>query len=225
MTPEMRAEEEAAEDAFYWRLFVGLELPNRAIRVLDRMARSMRAPSYEGRQRRRPSRGETAYEAVRWSAPETLHITLKFLGDVHKDDVPHLKVELNDVAAESSRLSLALGANGCFPGELTPRSLWTGLEGDLKRLSSLMARLEGSMVRSGFPEERRRFTPHVTVGRVRSGTQKRILAAIGQRWLEARPSGGGRDAEVPVRSIVLMRSHLHYNRPTRYERLYEVGLG
>ena len=144
---------------------------------------------------------------------------------MHKDDLSHLKIELDDVAAESSRLHLELGANGCFPGERTPRSLWTGLDGDLRRLSGLVSQLEGAMVRSGFPEERREFTPHVTVGRVRSGTQKRILAAIGERWLEMRATSGGRDASVPVGSIVLMRSHLHYNRPTRYERLYEVGLG
>ena len=215
--------EDQARD--WWRLFVAVELPKRAIRVLDGMARSMRAESYEGRQRRRPSRGAVAYDAVRWTAPENMHLTLKFLGDVHRDDLPLLKEELDEVAAESSRLLLELGVNGCFPGERTPRVLWTGLDGDLRRMSSLATRLEGAMVRCGFPEDRREFAPHVTVGRVRSGTQKRVLAAIGQRWLEARASDdGSRDVGVPVESIVLMRSYLHHNRPTRYERLYEVRL-
>lgn len=219
------SEEDLEEDKLYWRLFVAVELPKRAIRVLDGMARSVRSTSYEGRQRRRPSRGVAAYDAVRWTAPENMHMTLKFLGDVHQDDVPYLKEELDEVAAESARLQLELGANGCFPGERTPRVLWTGLEGDLRRMSSLVSRLEGAMVSCGFPEERRSFTPHVTVGRVRSGTQKRVLAAIGQRWLEARPSGKDGDrVSVPVKSMVLMRSHLHHNRPTRYQRLHQVGL-
>ena len=219
-------DEDVEDDKLYWRLFVAIELPRRAIRVLDGMARSMRAESYGGRQRRRPSRGAVAYDAVRWTAPENMHLTLKFLGEVHQDDLPLLKEELDEVAAESSSLRLELGENGCFPGERTPRVLWTGLEGDLRRMSSLAGRLEGAMVRCGFPEEHREFAPHVTVGRVRSGTQKRVLAAIGQRWLEARASGdGSRDVGVPVESIVLMRSYLHHNRPTRYERLYEVGLG
>ena len=219
------SDDDLEDDKLYWRLFVAVELPRRAIRVLDSMARSMRSTSYEGRQRRRPSRGVVAYDAVRWTAPENMHMTLKFLGDVHQDDVPYLKEELEEVATESARLQLGLGANGCFPGERTPRVLWTGLDGDLRRMSSLVSRLEGAMVRCGFAEERRRFTPHVTVGRVRSGTQKRVLAAIGQRWLEARPSGRDGDrVSVPVGSMVLMRSHLHHNRPTRYERLYEVEL-
>ena len=218
-------EDEDEDDGSYWRLFVAVELPKRAISILDEMARSMRAESYGGVQRRRPSRGAVAYDAVRWSSPGNMHITLKFLGDVHEDDLRYLREELDDVAAESARLQLELGSNGCFPGERTPRVLWTGMEGDLRRMSSLATRLDGAMVRCGFPEERREFAPHVTVGRVRSGTQKRVLAAIGQRWLEARPDGWGRVAGVPVESIVLMRSHLHYNRPTRYERLYEVGLG
>ena len=223
-----RREVEADDDPRWWRLFVAVELPRRVISIMDDMARSMRSTSYEGRQRRRPARGEVAFDAVRWTSPVNMHITLKFLGDVHQNDVSELKGELDDVAAESSRLQLALGANGCFPGERTPRVLWTGLDGDLRRMSSLATRLEGAMVRRGFPEDRRAFTPHVTVGRVRSGTQKRVLAAIGQRWLEARPSprsGDSRvDASVPVRSIVLMRSHLHYNRPTRYEQIHKVGL-
>ena len=219
------------EDALYWRLFVAVSLPRRAIRELDSMARSMRAVSYGGVQRRRPSRGAAAYDAVRWTAPENMHITLKFLGDVHQDDLPYLKEELEEVASESARLMLELGANGCFPGERTPRVLWTGMDGDLRRMSSLVSRLEGAMVRCGFPEERREFNPHVTVGRVRSGTQKRVLAAIGQRWMEARVSGDGDSrlrgndvVGVPVEKMVLMRSRLHHNRPTRYERLYEVGL-
>ena len=225
------SEVDEEEDALYWRLFVAVSLPRRAIRELDSMARSMRAVSYGGVQRRRPSRGAVAYDAVRWTAPENMHITLKFLGDVHQDDLPYLKEELEEVASESARLMLELGANGCFPGERTPRVLWTGMDGDLRRMSSLVSRLEGAMVRCGFPEERREFNPHVTVGRVRSGTQKRVLAAIGQRWMEARASGDGGSrlrgndvVGVPVEKIVLMRSRLHHNRPTRYERLYEVGL-
>ena len=74
------SDEEAADYERYWRLFVAIELPRRAIRVLDDMARSMRAASYEGRQRRRPSRGESAYDAVRWTAADNMHVTLKFLG-------------------------------------------------------------------------------------------------------------------------------------------------
>ena len=220
------SEEEAEEESLdWWRLFVAVELSKRAVRVLDGMARSMRAVSYGGRQRRRPSRGAVAYDAVRWTAPENMHITLKFLGDVHRDDVRYLRDEMDEVAADSSRLRLTLGANGCFPGERTPRVLWTGLDGDLRRMSSLASRLEGAMVKLGFAEERREFAPHVTVGRVRSGTQKRVLAAIGERWLEARASGDGREeVEVPVEKIVLMRSHLHHNRPTRYERLYGTEL-
>ena len=220
------SDEEVEEDALYWRLFVAVTLPRRAIRVLDSMARSMRAVSYGGMQRRRPSRGAVAYDAVRWTAPENMHITLKFLGDVHQDDLPLLREELDEVAGDSARLMLELGSNGCFPGERTPRILWTGMDGDLRRMSSLATRLDGAMVRCGFPAERREFRPHVTVGRVRSGTQQRVLAAIGQRWLEARASGdGNREVGVPVERIVLMRSRLHHNRPTRYERLYEVGLG
>jgi len=226
LLPGGEREGDFESESLYLRLFVAVTLPRRAIRVLDGMSRSMREVSYDGMQRRRPSRGAVAYDSVRWTAPENMHITLKFLGDVHQDDLADLKLELEEVAADSARLELLLGANGCFPGERTPRVLWTGMDGDLRRMSSLAARLDGAMVKRGFREERREFSPHVTVGRVRSGTQKRVLAAIGQRWLEARASRERWDEiVVPVRSMVLMQSILHYNRPTRYERVFEVGLG
>ena len=219
------SEEDENEALSWWRLFVAVELPRRAVRVLEKMSMLMRAVSYGGVDRRRPSRGAIAYDAVRWTAPENMHITLKFLGEVHQDDVEYLKKELDDVAGGSSSLMLFLGLNGCFPGERTPRVLWTGLDGDLRRMSSLRSRLEGAMVRSGVPEERREFAPHVTVGRVRSGTQKRVLAAIGQRWMEMRASGSeSKRVSVPVEKMVLMRSHLRHNHPTRYERLYQVEL-
>ncbi len=220
------SDDDYEDESLYWRLFVAVTLPRRAINVMDSMARSMRDVSYGGMQRRRPSRGEVAFDAVRWTAPENMHITLKFLGDVHQDDLPLLKEELTDVAGESARLHLELGANGCFPGERTPRVLWTGMDGDLRRISSLATRLDGAMAKRGFPSERREFNPHVTVGRVRSGTQLRVLAAIGQRWLEARASDdGSSEVSVPVDKIVLVRSRFYYNRPTRYEPLYEVRLG
>ena len=226
LLPWGESDDDYEDVSHYLRLFVAVTLPRRAIRELDWMGRSMREVSYGGIMRRRPSRGEVAYDAVRWTAPENMHITLKFLGDVHQDDLPLLKEELDEVAGESARLQLELGSNGCFPGERTPRVLWTGMDGDLRRISSLATRLDGAMARRGFPSERREFNPHVTVGRVRSGTQLRVLAAIGQRWLEARASDdGSSEISVPVEKIVLMRSRLYYNRPTRYERLHEVGLG
>ena len=72
-----------------------------------------------------------------------------------------MKDELDEVAGDSARLELMLGANGCFPGDRTPRVLWTGMDGDLRRMSSLAARLDGAMVKRGFPEERRVCIRHM----------------------------------------------------------------
>ena len=111
------SEEEAEEEALnWWRLFVAVELPKRAVRVLDGMARSMRAVSYGGMQRRRPSRGAVAYDAVRWTTPENMHITLKFLGDVHRDDVRHLRDEMDEVAAGLVEVAAGAGCEWLFSG-------------------------------------------------------------------------------------------------------------
>jgi len=108
---------------------------------------------------------------VRWVKPEGMHLTLKFLGDIDPSLVEKVTEAIELAARDTKPFMLSLSQPGGFPTLGDPRVLWVGLVGDLERLYSLQRAVESQMQRLGFPPEKRRFSPHVTLGRVREGTR------------------------------------------------------
>ena len=104
---------------------------------------------------------------VRWVKPEGIHLTLKFLGDIPPSTVPLLLDAIESAAASHHCFTLGLGDLGVFPNANNPRVLWVGLSGDISSLGQLQASVEEQCQFLGFEPERRRFTPHLTLGRVR----------------------------------------------------------
>lgn len=105
---------------------------------------------------------------VRWVKPEGLHITLKFLGDVHEETVAPLSADLDGAAAASRPLSLSMAGFGAFPGLRRPRVVWLGLKGDVAELAALARSIDGVCARYGIAEERRPFSGHITLGRLKT---------------------------------------------------------
>ena len=200
-----------------WRLFVAIQLSGSVKSELDVMSEDVWRPRRDG--------GPSSYLSsdVRWTDRDNLHLTLKYIGDVDPEHVSRLREAMTEISSESSNLNLQLGDNGCFPGPRTPRVLWTGLRGDVRRMASLVAKLEGAFALRGIERETRDFMPHITVGRVRGGLPRYVLSGIGNRWLDAKPDE--RSSSIPVDRIVLMRSHLRERRPPRYERLFSAKIG
>lgn len=105
--------------------------------------------------------------ALRWSRPEHLHVTLKFLGETELD-VARLVAAARPACAKVGKLELAVGEVGSFGRP--PRVLWLGLEGPGRsRLCLLAAALDEACHALGFPRESRAFAPHLTLARVRRG--------------------------------------------------------
>jgi 2'-5' RNA ligase len=104
---------------------------------------------------------------VRVVPAESLHITLKFLGETDDGLVPFLREALGAAVEEEDPFTLALHGSGSFPNRRNPRVLWIGVQGG-EPLVRMAKRLERTLQELGFERERRRFTPHLTVGRVKS---------------------------------------------------------
>ena len=214
------------------RLFVAAELPESvkaALAAAQERLRSGRPGSRaEGRANR--SRG---LRPIRWTRPEGLHVTLRFLGETDAAAVAGLREALARAAGRASPLSLRLGGLGCFPPSGPARVLWAGLEGDLDRLAALAAALESAAVSCGFPPERRPFRGHVTLARLEGGAEgaalRRRIAGPG----EDGTTGGERFLEPPVPSVfpltevVLFESRLGSGgaRYTALDRLALRGSG
>ncbi len=131
--------------------------------------------------------------------PENLHLTLKFLGDT--DDAALEKVQ--QAAALTASLSRAaaitIAGTGVFPAGRAGQTLWIGVDDATGKLAELAERLDANLANIGFPRERRRFSPHLTVGRIREGGRQIVVA---HRDAQFRPEG------FVVSEIVLYESKL-----------------
>ncbi|MGD8855981.1 MAG: RNA 2',3'-cyclic phosphodiesterase [Chloroflexota bacterium] len=131
--------------------------------------------------------------AVRWVAPGNIHLTLKFLGDTEMSAVGPIESRLEEMAASFEPFEVRLGKVGCFPNPRRPRVIWVGIEGDLDLLMRLQQEVEQSLSELGWPAEKRRFHPHLTLGRVKDSRQ--VIEAR-MPWGRQRVTGQQRVTEV-----------------------------
>ena len=103
---------------------------------------------------------------VRWVAPEQLHLTVQFLGDVRDLDVPRVAGALQR-AARVDPFDMELGGAGCFPDRGQVRIVWAGARDPTGRLVQCVESVSAELEAAGFPRERRPWSAHLTVGRVR----------------------------------------------------------
>ncbi len=104
---------------------------------------------------------------ARWVRPESLHVTLKFIGEESEDDVEKIKRTLETIAAESVELNFR--GYGFFPGARSPRVFWVGSEGGPK-LASLAATVDETLAQLGIPKEEHAFNAHLTLARGGQGS-------------------------------------------------------
>ena len=105
---------------------------------------------------------------VKWVRTNGIHLTLKFLGYVDVDLIPIIERDLRLVFAEQKPFSLQLSGLGAFPGLARPRVFWAGLDDPESVTPRLASRVDETLDPLGFQREKRPFTPHLTLGRVRS---------------------------------------------------------
>ena len=178
------------------RSFIAIALDQRAVAALQQLQDTL------GR--------KPAARAARWAAPESIHLTLKFLGDVPADDLPVIAEALQERCGQHGPFRLALSGLGCFPDTRQPRIVWVGLQGDTAALLALQRDVEQVMDELGYPPERRPFSPHLTIARVRESAQRSEVQALGQAVERA---GVGEPAALEVDTVHLVRSDLRPEGP------------
>ena len=104
---------------------------------------------------------------VRWVQPESLHITLKFIGERPDGMVKDIENALQQVSGNTFQLSFR-GA-GFFPTERSARVFWIGIQSDAA-LGDLAAKIESTLVLLGIEPEKRAFSPHLTLARAGNGS-------------------------------------------------------
>ena len=167
------------------RLFVAIEL-SRQIR--DELAKAQHALREFDR-------------LVRWTRDNQMHLTLKFLGEVPDAQVDEIRLAVESAASGSAAFGLTMSGTGCFPPQGQARVVWMGLLDESGSLKDCQRRVEDELNEIGFPPERRPFSAHLTLGRVRddrSGGQLRTAVEA----IDVSP------IRQTIDSVVLMRSEL-----------------
>ena len=137
------------------RIFIGIDLDEQ---IRNKIARFLEGVS------------GFAPEA-RWVRPESLHITLKFIGEQNPEQVAAITERLRRI--QSGPFEIRLGGYGFFPTAKAPRVFWIGIQAG-PELSKLARDIDSATAEIGIPREERAFSPHLTLARAggRSGDPK-----------------------------------------------------
>src|SRR5436190_6988976 len=131
------------------RLFVAIRVPAQVQRALAAEQRLLSGTGAD----------------LRWVRPESIHLTLVFLGNVAEEREPAIEEALQATAVEVPPFHLALRGLGTYPPRGRPRVLWAGLAGGLDALHALQQGIDRRLRQANFTLEERAFRPHVTLGR------------------------------------------------------------
>ena len=135
-------------------------------------------------------------DRVRWTRPENVHLTLKFLGNVEAEAFGSIRAALGEVCAQHAPFDAALAELGAFPSARRANTLWIGAGEGSDRLRSLAADVDNALAPLGFVREKRPYVPHLTLGRARG------------RPLHLNLPSGAEVARFRVRRVELAESRL-----------------
>ncbi len=184
------------------RTFLAIELPSSILKRLKEVQQELK----------------TCQADVRWVDPNSIHLTLKFLGNIEEKQMESIVKAVEKSVQRTPFFSLKVQGVGGFPDVRNPRVLWIGLEERGALLSTLQNQLEKELEKIGFKSENRPFHPHLTLGRVKSTRGKACLVEKMGKYKEEC------FGEFEVERVILFKSELRPAGPI-YTPLKEIRLG
>ncbi len=110
-------------------------------------------------------------------SPEKMHITLKFLGDTEEKLIPKIEEIIKNTVEEIEPFEIKIKKTGAFPNLNYMKVLWIGIEKG-EQIGIIAKKIDEGLTKIGFKKEKRGFSPHITIARVKSGKNKDIILKI-----------------------------------------------
>ena len=129
------------------RVFIAVELPDDIRKALGDVQRQL----------------QPLTDTARWVSPDSIHITLKFIGEVPDKRIEDIDAALTGLTWKP--FTVTVHGVGFFPGTRSPRVFWAGMEAPT--MQGLAEQLDTRMERLGFEKEKRAFRSHITLARAR----------------------------------------------------------
>lgn len=105
---------------------------------------------------------------ARWVNPDSIHLTLKFLGDTPEAAIPEIAAALNGITAALAPFDVSLAGVGAFPHAKKARVFWVGVDAGTNELKAISREVDSALAPLGFPPESRPFSPHLTLARFKT---------------------------------------------------------
>jgi 2'-5' RNA ligase len=156
---------------------------------------------------------------VRWVPVYNIHLTIKFLGDITHSEFVNLKKLLFETSKNIPPIDISLFGSGVFPSYQRPRVIWIGLKSP-PILEEFYNKLEEGSAVLGFEREKRKFSPHITIGRVARKADKREVLEIGGKLETIQLGLLGNDC---LSQVHIYQSNLKPDGPV-YNKLYTSNL-
>jgi len=172
------------------RSFIAIELPDELKKELAELVDGLKSSGQSG---------------VKWVNPYSIHLTLKFLGNIDTSRIDEIVAVIERSVQDISPFQIGVGKTGVFPNLRRVQVVWVGLKGDVDKLAQIQQSIESGLAPLGFPAESRKFTPHLTLARLRNQATQDERQRIGQiiTATEFESSHG-----INVNAISLMKSQL-----------------
>jgi RNA 2',3'-cyclic 3'-phosphodiesterase len=162
---------------------------------------------------------QTPDEALKWISTNNLHLTLKFLGEIPEEKLDHFKNILANSLGDKPEFNIGVEGLGMYPDKRNPRVIWLGITaGDT--LIDLHKTLDSALASAEIEREKRDFTPHLTIARVRRGTKRNTISEIGEILSLFKVDSLG---NTTIKQVVLYQSELTPKGPI-YTRLMTLSL-
>jgi 2'-5' RNA ligase len=187
------------------RCFIAIELPDGVKRGLRELQAQLKAESSA---------------PVKWVEPENIHLTLKFLGNVASGRIDEIAQAMKEAVRGTPPFSLEVKELGVFPNPRRVQIVWVGVSGETEKLATLQKRIESGLAKLGFAPENRRFTPHLTLARLRDRATPQEREKLGQLIAETEFAAA---QSFSVDSVKLIKSQLTREGPI-YSQLSSAEL-
>ena|SRR5215471_1382870 len=177
------AQQLAHEEAI--RTFICIEIPHSIKTRIEKLQESLRGIEAQ----------------ISWTKPSNIHLTLKFLGAVTPPRLERVKIAVEQAAKGIKPFEINVSGAGCFPSPRSPRVLWVGITEVPRELEQLYSKIDEGLSREGFEREKRKFSPHLTLGRIRTPRNASLVA-------ETLIAGDFGPERFRANEVIVMRSDL-----------------
>ena len=178
------------------RLFIGIEIPSELKEEIFKIQKDLKKLN------------------IKLVEKENFHICLKFLGEVNESLVQEIYSVLENITLSKNAFEVSLKGVGVFPNISNPRVVWVGVESD--EILNLAEEIDFNLSKLGFEKEKRKFVPHLTLGRLRDKKGKQIIKEFLDKYKNLK-------MKFYVDKITLFKSKLSPKGPT-YKKIKEFHL-